>query len=216
MSLGVADGALEDRKLVTAAWDHIAGFGQKHRDVETVGEPLAGLDRHFVAAVNQGDAAALQRHHRYRWHLFGCRGNQACGFRTGRGGVVGPAAGFANVDEAKLGLRRTFGDLAKQRRLLGAGNGDRRTIGKRGLEPLELEAAELVGLRDLALAGATDRLRVERHGLLATADQEMGRRRTHDYFPEPAHTAARLLRCLVPRYLLEQKPARTGTARRSR
>ena len=63
MSAGVADRALENRKLVgPAPWRHVAGLCQKHGDVETVGETLCGLDGDLVAAIDQRDAAALQRH----------------------------------------------------------------------------------------------------------------------------------------------------------
>ena len=63
MSTRIADRALENRKLVGAPWGHVAGPGQKHGDVETVGETLRRLDRNLVAAIDQRDAAALERHH---------------------------------------------------------------------------------------------------------------------------------------------------------
>ena len=74
-------------------------------------------------------------------------------------------------------------DFPKQRLFLGAGNRDRRAFGERLLEAVEVEAAELVRLRDLGRAAAADRFRVERHGLLATANQETRRRRTHFEIP---------------------------------
>src|ERR1700737_3793515 len=97
--------------------------------------------------------------------------------------AFGPAAGFPNVDEGELGLREILRDLLEQRRFLGAGNRDRRAVGKGLLKSLKLEAAELVGLRDPCRAAAADCLRVERHGLLAAADQEMRRSRTHCELP---------------------------------
>ena len=76
-------------------------------------------------------------------------------------------------------MREVLRDFPEQRGLLGAGDGDGRAVGEGLLEPLEFEAAELVGLRDPCRAAAADRLRVERHGLLAAADQEMRGYRTH-------------------------------------
>ena len=76
-------------------------------------------------------------------------------------------------------MREILRDFPEQRGFLGAGDRNRRAVGKRLLEPLELLAAELVRLRDLSRAAATDRLRIERHGPLAAANQEMRRVRTH-------------------------------------
>ena len=131
MSAGVADRALENGKLVAAARRHVAGLCQQHGDVETIGETLRGLDGDLVAAIDQRDAAALQRHQRNRRHLFVRRGNQRRGLRAGGGSVVRPAAGLADVDEGELGLREILRDFPKQRRFLGAGDRDRRAVGKR-------------------------------------------------------------------------------------
>ena len=76
--------------------------------------------------------------------------DQGRGLRTGRGRILRPAAGFADIDEGELGLRKTLRDFAKQRRFLGAGDGERRAVGQRLPEAVEFEAAELVGLRDPA------------------------------------------------------------------
>ena len=62
MAAGVTDRALEDRKFIAPARGDVAGLGQKHGDVETVGKALRGLDGDLVAAIDQRDAAALQRH----------------------------------------------------------------------------------------------------------------------------------------------------------
>ncbi len=73
----------------------------------------------------------------------------------------------------------TLRDFPEQRGFLGAGHRDRRAVGEGLLEALKFEAAELVGLSDPCRAAATNRLRIERYGLLAAADQEMRRYRTH-------------------------------------
>src|SRR6185369_12796126 len=124
------------------------GFGQKHGNVETVGETLRRLDGNFVTAVDQCDSAALERHQRDRWHVFAGRGNQRGCFWAGYRGVLRPAAGLADVDEGELGFWRILRDFPKQRRFLGAGNRDRCAVSERLLELVEVEAAKLVGLRD--------------------------------------------------------------------
>ena len=131
MSARVADRALEHGKFVGPARHHVAGPGEKHGDVETIGETLRGLDGDLVAAIDQRDAAALQRHQRDRRHVFARCGNQRRGFWSRRGGVLRPAAGLADVDEGELGLRRILRDFPKQRRFLGAGDRDRRAVGER-------------------------------------------------------------------------------------
>ena len=153
--------------------------GEKHGDVQTIGETLRRLDGDLVAAIDQRDAAALKRHQRNRRHLFARRGNQRRGFRTGCGSILRPAAGLTDVDEGKLRLRRILRDFPKQRFFLGAGDRDRQAFDERLLEAVEVEAAKLVRLRDLGRTATTDRFRIERHGLLATANQEARRRRTH-------------------------------------
>ena len=178
MSARVPDRALENGKFIGPARDHVAGPGEKHGDIKTIGETLRRLDRDLVAAIDQRDAAAFQRHQRDRRHLFACCGNQRRGFWSRRGGILRPAAGLADVDEGELGLRTTLRDFPKQRLFLGTGNRDRRAFSERLLEKVEVEAAKLVRLRNSSRAATADRFRVERHGLLATANQE-ARRRTH-------------------------------------
>src|SRR3954465_13044089 len=55
--------------------------------------------------------------------------------------------------------------------------------GERLLEAVEVEAAKLVRLRHLGRAATADRFRIERHGLLAAANQEARRRRAHFEIP---------------------------------
>src|SRR6267143_157378 len=63
ISAGIADRALEHRKLICTPWRHVAGLGEKHGDVETVRETLRGLDRNLVAAIDQRDAVAIECQH---------------------------------------------------------------------------------------------------------------------------------------------------------
>jgi len=179
MSACIADRALEHGKFVGAARRHVAGPGEEYGDVQTIGETLRRLDGNLVAAIDQRNAAALKRDQRDRRHLFARRGNQRCRFRTGCGRILRPAAGLTDVDEGKLSLRRILRDFPKQCFFLGAGDRDRQAFDERLLEAVEVEAAELVRLADPGRAATTDRFRIERHGLLATANQEARRRRTH-------------------------------------
>src|SRR4029450_3567659 len=127
---------------------------------------------------------------------------RARGFWSRRGSVLRPAAGLADVDEAELGFRKILRDFPKQRLFLGAGDRDRRALGERLLELVEVEAAKLVRLAELCRAATADRFRVERHGLLATANQEARRRRTHFVIP--------LTRCIKRVVALSRSSA--GTA----
>ena len=119
MSAGIADRALEHGKFVGPARRHVAGPGQKHGNVQTIGETLRRLDGNLVAAIDQCDAAALERHQRDRRHVFARCGNQRCGFWTRCRSILRPAAGLADVDEGELGLRRILRDFPKQRLLPG-------------------------------------------------------------------------------------------------
>src|SRR6202022_518000 len=51
ISAGVADGPLENRKLIGPARRHVTGPCEKHGDVETVGKPLRGLDGDLAPAM---------------------------------------------------------------------------------------------------------------------------------------------------------------------
>ncbi len=71
-------------------------------------------------------------------------------------------------------MREVLGDFLEQWRFLSAGHGDLFAFGERGLELPEVQTAKLVRLRQVGRTAAPDRLRVERHGLLATANQKAG------------------------------------------
>src|ERR1700720_2947070 len=55
MSAGVANRALENRKLVRPARRHVAGLCEKHGDVEAVRKTLCSLDCDLVAAIDKRD-----------------------------------------------------------------------------------------------------------------------------------------------------------------
>ena len=112
MAARVADRSFENRKLIARRGMTSPGFDQQHGDVETLGEALRGFDGDFVAAIDQRDALALQRHHRNRRHVFLRGGDQRRGFRAGGRRIVRPAAGFADVGEGELGLREILRDFA--------------------------------------------------------------------------------------------------------
>jgi hypothetical protein len=152
----------------------ILGPGQEHGDVELVGEPPAGLDRRVVAAVDEDDALARQRHDRRRGARgFGGHRQQRRRLGAGLGVPVAPARGLADVGEGEVaGEADTFGDLGEERRLLGAADRHRVGSGQHRPHPLELGAAELVAGLDLgAAAAASDAVAVARHGPIAGADQ---------------------------------------------
>jgi hypothetical protein len=80
---------------------HVARLGQKHRDVETIGESATDLDRCLVAAIYQGDAATLERHQGDGRRILACRRDQRCGLWASRGRILRPSRGFSNVDEGE-------------------------------------------------------------------------------------------------------------------
>ena len=178
VALGVADRPLHHREVPDPVRHDLVRAGQEHGDVELVGEPPAGLDRGLVAAVDQDDAAARQRHDRGR----GGRGlgrhrhqrrRLGAGFRAG----VAPARGLADVGEGELaGEAELLGDLGEQRRLLRAADRHRVGAAQDRPHPVELGAAELVAGFDLgAAAAAGDAVAVARHAPVAGADQELPR-----------------------------------------
>ncbi len=61
MPTRIADRALEHGKFIRAARGDVAGPGQKHGDIQTIGETLRRLDGNLVAAIDQCNAAALER-----------------------------------------------------------------------------------------------------------------------------------------------------------
>ena len=171
MALGRPDRALDHRKLGDARRRDAVRVGDQHRDVEMLLEQVCGFDRFFVAAVDQRDAFARQADARQLRQRLGRNCNKRSHLRTGVGGVLRPACGFADVGERQ---RCAFaGQFGEQRRFLGAADHNRPAALRQLAESLGLVAAEKAGgLDGCALAGATDRVRVERHGVLARTHQD--------------------------------------------
>src|SRR5665811_2585033 len=137
MSALVAHAALQYRKLVGTARRHIAWPGQKNRDVQTIREALANLDRHLVTAIHQRNAIAFERDQRDWRHLLGCRRDQRRGLRASRRRILRPSPGLANVDKGERGGGgKIFRDFLEQGYFLGTGDGYRYAIGKRRPEPV--------------------------------------------------------------------------------
>ena len=159
MALGGADRALHHRKFGDARRRHAGRRRDQHGHVEMILEQLAGLDRALVAAIDQDHALARQADERNLGQRLGGGREQRRHLRPGLGGVGRPAGGLADVGEGDR-RRRFLRDLGEQRRLLRAGDGERRAACGGGAEALELGAAELARGRDLrAAAAALDRAR---------------------------------------------------------
>ena len=112
---------------------------------------VGGLDRGFVAAVDQDHAFAVEAHERDVGGRLGGRRDQRRHLRPGRLRVLRPAGGLADVDEADVGA--FVGDLREQRRFLRAGDGERPSRRGGFSEGLELQPAELMRGHHLARHG---------------------------------------------------------------
>ncbi len=144
MAARIADRALRDREVPDLVRHDVARPRKEHRDVEPVGEPASGFDRDFVAAEDQDDAAALERHQRRRGRLLGSHGEQRRGLRAGVGAFVRPARHLAHIAESEVaGKTGLGGQLAKKRRLLRAADRHRVGAAEHLSNPLEFGAAEL-------------------------------------------------------------------------
>jgi hypothetical protein len=153
--------------------------GRADGGVEPAGELLGGLEGPLVAAVDQAGARGLEGDRRRRLVFHGTGGDQRRDLCAGilARGFVGPAGGLADVEKRERSLRLELArHLGEERRLLGAGDQQRLALLDRPLEVVELGPAELGIELDLPFcaglsAGLGQRLRVERHGLFAVADE---------------------------------------------
>ncbi len=144
-----------------------------------IGEQPAGLDRDLVAAVDQDDAVAGQRHERNcRRGLRGGR-EQGGHLRAGTGALPGPAGGFPDVDEFdRLGALAGF--VAEQGRLLRAGDRQRPCRAGGIAEPVDLGAAQMAERLNLATtAAALHGGRIEAHRVFAGAHHYLPGRMCH-------------------------------------
>ncbi len=173
IALGRADRALHHREIGHPRWRHLGRRLDQHRDVEVILEQVAGLDRPFVAAVDQDHALAAQPDERnFRRRLGGGR-EQRGHLGTRRIGILRPAGSLADIGVSDVGGPSRF---RKQRRLLGAAHNQPLAAGRGGAEFIEFRPAQLARRRDFRAATASlHRRDVERHGVFARADQDLGR-----------------------------------------
>ena len=166
----------------------LLGAGQQHRDVERAGQFLGGGERRGVAAEDQRDALALERHQGRGGHRHGGGGDQRGHLGGGGLRLIRPAGGLADVHEGEGGGEaRILGFLLEQRRLGGAGHGDGLALGECAQEAVELGLAELLRPAHLSLAAAPDGAGVEQHRIFAGADEGGGHRApgVPRHFPNP-------------------------------
>ena len=176
MALGGADQSLHHRKIRDPRRRHFGRRADQHGHVEMILEQGRGLDRPFVAAVDEDRAVAGEADEGNLGRGFGRRREQRRHLGAGAAAVRRPAGGLADVGVADLGAARRGGvrRLRKQRRFLGAADGQRRARCGGLAEGLELGAAELVRGRNLAAAtAAAHGLGIERHRVVARADQDV-------------------------------------------
>ncbi len=175
---GLLDRALDHRKIGDARRRHVVRRPDQHRDVEMVHQQLRRLGRLLVIAVNKRHAVAGERHEGNFRHRRCRRGDQRRHFRAGCLRILRPAGGLADIDERQRGV--LAGDLIEQWRFLRAGDGERRTASRGGAEALELGAAQLPPFRHIgAAASAAHGASVERHRVVARADQDVARPFSH-------------------------------------
>ena len=166
------DRALQHRKRRRPRRRDLAGPRQEHGDVEVIRELARRLDRGGVPPIDQGDAAAFHGDELHGVGGLGGGREKRRHLRAGIESIRRPAGVLADVREGEPLLGAGLGrDLAEQRRLLRAPDGDRRIGAQRRLEAVELAPAELICAPELAAAAARDRRRVERHRLLAGAGE---------------------------------------------
>ena len=178
-ALGGPDCALHHREIRPGPRRQIARPGDKHGDIEMILEQVGGLDRLLVAAIDQRHALAGDGEERRLRHRLGGGSEKRRHFRRGGGSIARPAGGLADIDEGERGLFASGigalgSDLGENRRFLRAGDSNGPAAGGKSAEALKLGAAELAARENLgAAAGATQRLSVEWHGVLARAHHDL-------------------------------------------
>ena len=101
--------------------------GHEHTDIEPPGQTRGPAECGRCIADDQGGAAGLIAHAGLRGGFGQLRHRQQGGdFGAARARLTRPAAGLADVDEPQrhFTLRRASGQFGKQRRFLGAGDGE--------------------------------------------------------------------------------------------
>ena len=128
--LCVADRAAQDWEIILARRRNIARLCQEHRHVELVGQAPPGLDGGFVGAINQRHAFAHKAGEHDGGHFFSGGGDQCRDLRGGLSPLARPACRLSYVYVGNIsGAACIFRHLAKQRRLYGAGDRDRASLG---------------------------------------------------------------------------------------
>jgi hypothetical protein len=135
---------------------------------------------------SSSDAAGLHGHNRRRRNLDRGLGQQGGDLRCRCRAVLGPAGGLADIDGAQRRAVLDFaGDLMEQRRFLGTGHDDPPALGDFTAEIVDLRPAQLA--RDLRrprrTAGPGQRLAVQRHCVLAIAEQDPSTVELHPCVP---------------------------------
>src|SRR5262249_49118178 len=164
--LSLGDRELADPRRRQLLWrSHHDGY------VEMLPQPVPGLNRTLVAAIDENDAAAFEmdiRGLRQRLDRGRCERRH---LGTGPRRLARPAAGLAQIDKAQAAALAR--GLTESWRLLCAA--DRHRYAGRGelAEPVELGTAELAAADDVRCgAAARHRSHVERHRAIAAANQD--------------------------------------------
>ena len=141
-------------------------------DVEMVLEQVAGLDRRLVATADENDPVALQFDRGRRWRRLGRGCQQRSHLWPGSTGLTGPSSGLANVGKLNRNGATAFGrDVAEQRGPRRAGDRERTIFGGDRAEEVKLRTAELGCCRRFVSATSANGIDVERHRVVARADQ---------------------------------------------
>ncbi len=175
MARGRADRPFHHREIGHPRRGHLGGRPDQHRHVEMILEQIAGLDCLLVAAIDQDHAFAVEADEgNIRRGLGGGR-EQCRHFGSRRVGVLRPPGGLANVDVADVGAAGLC-QFREQRCFLRAAHDQRRFARGRCAEFFEFRPAELARGQDIGAATAAfHRGAVERHRVLARADQDVWR-----------------------------------------
>jgi hypothetical protein len=127
----VADGPLDDGKDRDARRRQLPRLAEKDGDVELVGQQLAGLDRAFIAAINENNSLARQVDEREIRRKLGSGGEQRSHFRAGLSAFGGPAGSLAHIYKIQRSIALA-GQFGKTGSLLGAPDCHRGPVLQRG------------------------------------------------------------------------------------
>jgi hypothetical protein len=147
---------------------HVRAGQEEHGQVEKPRQRPRRLDHRLVAAQEQRDAPALERHCLELRGLDLGHREKCRHLRRGARAVLGPPRRLADVGEAeRAGEAFLLGHFGEERRLLRAGDRDLGELPERGPEMVKLRPAKL----GRGLARGAERLGGEGHRAFAGADQ---------------------------------------------